>query len=439
MRVRNGWVVWGAALATYVLAVFHRTSLGVAGLLAVERFDISAAQLSAFTVVQLLVYAAMQVPVGMLLDRFGPRRMLLSGVATMTVAQLAFAVVPTYPLAVAARVLVGAGDAMVFISVLRLVATWFPPARIPLVTQITGVTGQVGSVFAALPMTVALIELGWTGAYATAAGVGVALGIVLLVVVRDTPRARVAPGPAMVPAQVLASLRAAWAEPGTRLGLWTHFTTQFSVTTLGLLWGYPFLVQGEGLSPGAAGTLLTLLTVSTMLAGPVIASLVSRRPFSRSTLVLWVVAAIVAAWTIVLAWPGRVPVPVLVLLVLVVGVGGPTSMVGFDFARTFNPPERLGSATGIVNVGGWVASLVVMLLIGLVLDWRTPGGSTGYSTQAFRLAMSTQYLVWGLGGWQVWRYRRRARRLLAARDPRAYEALRHHGRVGSQVVADRPT
>lgn len=436
--MRNGWAVWGAALAIYVLAVFHRTSLGVAGLVAVQRFDISAAQLSAFTVVQLLVYAAMQVPVGMLLDRFGPRRMLLIGVATMTVAQLAFAVVPSYPWAVAARVLVGAGDAMVFISVLRLVATWFPPARIPLVTQVTGVTGQLGSVFAALPMTVALRELGWTGAYVSAAAVGVALGIVLLVVVRDTPRARVAPGPAMVPAQVLAGLRAAWAEPGTRLGLWTHFTTQFSGTTLGLLWGYPFLVQGEGLSPTAAGTLLTLLIVSTMLASPVIAWVVSRRPFSRSTLVLWVVAAIVAAWTVVLAWPGRVPMPLLVLLVLVVGVGGPTSMVGFDFARTFNPPERLGSATGIVNVGGWVASLVLMLLIGLVLDWRTPGASTDYSTQAFRLAMATQYLGWGLGGWQVWRHRRRARRLLAARDPQAYEALRHHGRVGTPVVADRP-
>lgn len=433
--MRNGWAVWAAALSVYVLAVFHRTSLGVAGLAAADRFEISAAQLSTFTVVQLLVYAAMQVPVGMLLDRFGPRRMLLAGVATMTVAQIAFAVVPTYPLAVGARVLVGTGDAMVFISVLRLVATWFPPARIPLVSQLTGVTGQLGSVAAALPMTAALAALGWTRAYLTAAAVGVALGLVLLVVVRDTPQDRVASGPAMVPGETFAGLRAAWAEPGTHLGLWTHFTTQFSLTTLGLLWGYPFLVQGEGLSPTTAGTLLTLLTVSTMLGGPVIARLVARRPFSRSTLVLTVVGAIVVTWTVVLLWPGRVPLPLLVLLVLVVGVGGPASMVGFDFARTFNPAHRLGGATGIVNAGGWVSALVVMLLIGLVLDWRTPGTSTDYSTQTFRYAMATQYLVWGLGGWQVWRYRRRARRLLARRDPQAYAALRDHGRAGLPYAA----
>jgi MFS family permease len=207
---------------------------------------------------------------------------------------------------------------------------------------------------------------------------------------------------------------------------------------LGLLWGYPFLVQGEGLSAAAAGALLTLLTFATMFAGPVIAQLVARRPFHRSTLVLVLLAAIVSTWTIALLWPGRVPLPMLVVLVLVTGVGGPASMVSFDFVRTFNPPERLGSATGIVNVGGWLATLLAMAMVGLVLDWRTPGSSTDYSTRAFRLAMCTQYLLWGYGGWQIWRYRRRARQLLATRDPKAYEALRRHGEVPPPIGVSDP-
>jgi hypothetical protein len=111
-------------------------------------------------------------------------------------------------------------------------------------------------------------------------------------------------------------------------------------------------------------------------------------------------------------------------------------MVSFDFVRTFNPPQRLGSATGIVNVGGWLATLLAMAMIGLVLDWRTPGASTDYSTRAFRMAMATQYLLWAYGGWQIWRYRRTARRRLAARDPVAYEALRVHGRVPPGGLSD---
>jgi MFS family permease len=142
--VRTRWAVWFAAVAVYVLAVFHRTSLAVAGLVAVDRFGISAAELATFTMVQLLVYAGMQIPVGVLLDRYGARRLLVVGLTMMTAGQLWFACVDSYAPALAARVLVGAGDAMVFVSVLRLIASWFPPARTPLLNQLTGVCGQLG-------------------------------------------------------------------------------------------------------------------------------------------------------------------------------------------------------------------------------------------------------------------------------------------------------
>ena len=78
-------------------------------------------------------------------------------------------------------------------------------------------------------------------------------------------------------------------------------------------------------------------------------------------------------------------------------VGGPGSMVGFDLARTFNPPTRVGSATGIVNVGGFFASLSTVTLIGVILDVVAPGGPETYTVDSFRVAMSVQYLVWGIG------------------------------------------
>jgi MFS family permease len=95
---RRAYAVWLAALSVYILAVFHRTSLGVAGLLAADRFQISGTQLATFTVLQLLVYAALQVPVGVLLDRFGSKKLILTGLALMTGGQLLFAVVGTFEL-----------------------------------------------------------------------------------------------------------------------------------------------------------------------------------------------------------------------------------------------------------------------------------------------------------------------------------------------------
>ena len=410
--LRSPYAVWLVGLLVYLVAVFHRSSLAVAGLAATDRFDITAAQLATFTMLQLLVYAGLQIPVGLLVDRFGPRSVLLTGTLLLTGAQVGFALASTYGLALLARVFVGMGDAMTFICVLRLVSTWFPGRRIPLITQLTGTFGQLGAIGAAVPMTWALRELGWTTAYLVAASLGVFLAAALLVVVRDAPHALHLRGPAMSLSAVRESLAASWAHPGTRLGFWMHFVTQFSATALSLLWGYPFFVRGEGVSPSVAGVLLTIMVVAVMCTGPLLGWLVGAHPWQRSTTVLTIVASIVTVWTVVLAWPGDAPLWLLVVLVTVVGVGGPASMIGFDVGRTSNPDERLASASGIINQGGFLASLLLVIAIGVILDWRTPGDSAAYGPSAFRWAMSAQYVLWAVGLTQVYRYRVRARRVV---------------------------
>jgi len=406
---RKTWTVWAAATSVYILAVFHRTSLGVAGLIAAERFHITSAQLATFTMVQLFVYAAMQIPVGAILDRVGAKKLLITGVALMTGGQFAFAFANTFGAGVAARVFVGMGDAMIFISLVQLVALWFPPARTAMITQMTGVLGQVGAVAATAPLSAALHNLGWTRSFASAASVGILLGIVLIVVVRDSPYTDHHRDELKMRA-VGRALKLAWTEPGTRLGLWSHFSAQFGATVFALLWGFPFLVSGQGLTPGAASGLLIVMTVTAVVTSPLIGAFVTRWPYSRSTLILWIVGSIMTVWAVVLVWPGRAPLWLLVVLVVVLAVGGPGSMVGFDLARTFNPPTRLGSATGIVNVGGFVASLGTVALIGIVLDQVAPGGPSTYTVDSFRAAMSVQYIVWVLGVVQILRFRRKARR-----------------------------
>lgn len=419
---RRAWAVWAAAIAVYVLAVFHRTSLGVAGLEAAERFGISSSQLSTFTIVQLFVYAAMQLPVGALLDRYGSKRLLGIGLTLITAAQLGFAFVHSLPAALGCRVLLGMGDAMVFISVLRLVALWFSPRRTPMVTQVTGVLGQLGALAAAGPLVAALDRFGWTPSYAVAASFGVITGIALVVLVKDSPYADHHRDELRLRA-VARTLRAAWLVPGTRLGLWTHFTSQFAANMFTMLWGFPFLVAGQGLSPATASVMLIVMVVTTVISSPVIGTLTMRYPFSRSTLVLWIIAAAIVAWTVVLLWPGRAPLWLLVVLVMLIAIGGPGSMIGFDLARTFNPPTRIGSATGIVNTGGFVATLTAVALVGVVLDRVAPGGPSTWDVDAFRVAMAVQYPVWALGIVQVLRYRHKARRAALEADPEAYAAM----------------
>jgi MFS family permease len=419
----RAYAVWAVALIAYVLAVFHRASLGVAAVDAQERFSAGASAVSLFLVLQLAVYAGLQVPVGVALDRLGSRTMILAGALTMAAGQLLLALADNVPMAVAARVLVGAGDAMTFISVLRVVGFWFPGPSVPLITQLTGILGQIGSILAAYPLVTLLHATSWETTFLGAAGVGVLVAVLVAVALRDAPPGTPRP-PAADLAQVRRSLVDTWREPGTRIGLYTHLVTQFSGTVFALLWGYPFLVVGQGLSPGTAAGLLTLLVLVGMAVGPVLGRLCGRWPLRRSVLVFTILAATAAAWTLVLLWPGRAPLPVLVLLVVVLGTNGPGSMIGFDYARTENPSERMGSASGVVNVGGFLASLLTILAVGAVLDLLTPGSSTAYDLGAFKAAFAVQYLFWAVGLVGVLRHRRELRTRLA-RDGVILAPLHH--------------
>ncbi|TRW45067.1 MFS transporter [Georgenia yuyongxinii] len=435
------FTVWGAALAAYVVAVTGRTSLGVAGLQAADRFEISAASLSMFVVVQLAVYAAAQIPVGILLDKVGSRRVLVVGAVVLAAGQLLLALVGTLPLALVARVLVGVGDATAFISVLRLVPAWFPAQRVPVLTQMTGIVGATGQIISAVPFMAVLLGHGWTPAFVSLAGLGVFMAGVAALLVRDRPAAvpgttrtavadvdaqgddavqPVGTGAEVPPSRVRApavkkkaSLSKVVREPGAWLGFFTHFLTLFPTNTFILLWGVPFLTAGQGLSAGAASALLTISALAGIVLGPVSGVLQSRHPMRRSWLVIGAFGFVVVAWVSVLVPSTPRPMWQLVVLVIALTASATASNIGFDFARTSVPADRLGTATGMVNVGGFVASLLSIFLVGLVLDLVRPGG--GYVLDDFRLAFSAQAVPWVAGLIGLLAARRATRRRMAER------------------------
>lgn len=435
---RRAWAIWAVGLAVYALAVFHRSSLGVAGLLAAERYQINATALASFTVLQLAIYALMQVPVGVLLDRFGSRALIITGLAMMTVGQLVFAFSTSFSGAVLARVVLGAGDSMVFPALIRLVSIWFLVRQAPLVTQLTGLIGQLGAIAAAAPLAFLLDRLGWTRSFAIVSSVGILLLLVVPVLVKDSPYRH--EGVVRVKLRALAgSLRTVWGNPGTRLGMWSHFSSQFSSTVFVLLWGYPFLVRGLDWSPQAASTLLMAMTAWALLSGLVLARLVGRFPYYRSWIVVGVVLLMAASWAVVLVWPGVAPAWVVVVMACTTATGGPASVLGFDLARSYTPVQVIGRANGLVNIGGFVASLMAMGLIGVVLDLVEPAGMEAYTLGDFRVAMAVQFPFWAFGVWQILRYRRRGLLHLRRHHPGAVEQLRSgqpfaHPGIGEEGV-----
>ncbi|MCW2651123.1 MAG: sugar phosphate permease [Mycobacterium sp.] len=401
------WIVWSTGLFAYIVAVLDRTTFGVSGLQAAHRFTASPGVLSSFVVLQVIVYAAAQVPAGVLLDKLGSKTLIVSGALVMSAGQLMLALTTSLPIAIGARAVVGLGDAVTFISVLRLVPHWFRPKQVPLVTQLTGICGQLGQVASAIPFLALLLGSGWTVAYTWVAALGLMSSALTLALVYDTPQGAAVKDEKATVRATLAGVRAVWLRPGTRLGFFTHMGTQFPVTVFALMWGVPYLTAAQGVSVRAAGVLLSVSVVTAILAGIVIGLLTARYPTRRSRMVLIIIASNALIWTVVLALPIRAPLWLLALLVVVISVGGPGSMVGFDFARTFNPGATLGTAQGMVNMGGFVASLVVMQSVGAII-----GAAGGFSFEAFRLAWTVQYAIWALAVTGIVITRRKARRAM---------------------------
>lgn len=403
-------VAWALGTLAYASAVLNRSTLAVVSLQAGARFGVGPALLSMLAVVQLTTYAGMQIPVGTILDRLGSRRLIGTGALLMSCGEAVFAVAPGFGPAVAGRIMIGLGDAMTFLSVARVTAQWFPRRRVALFVQLTGLAGGVGSIAATVPLAHLLGSVGWSPTFL---GIAVFDALVALVVLAFLPERSIRRlvlrdvRPAATVDSMAGRVRDAWAHPGTRLGLWVHFTTASAQMTFSLLWGYPYLVQAQGLSPVGAATLLLVLNVVSMGAAPIIGQVSATLPRHRLTVAVGAVAATAVSWTAMLAWPGRAPLAVVATTVVLLAVDGPVSMAGLDIARTHNPVSRIGTVTGIANVGGYSAALVMMLAIGAVLEVSQATHLVSGPAAAYRLAFAIPYLVWAIGLPMIWRARRR--------------------------------
>ncbi|NKY40627.1 MFS transporter [Cellulomonas septica] len=396
--------------------------MGVAGVEAVDRFALSATALSSFVVAQLLLYTLMQIPAGRLLDRFGPRAVITAGSLVMAAGQLLLAVADTVPVALLARVLLGAGDAGIFISAVRLIAEWFPPRKAPVMVQVTGLIGQSGNLASAIPVAWLLHHHGWTTTFGTLAVVGVVAAGVAFGGIRSAH-----PRDPLTYERLAPALRAALQPPGTRLGFWSHFATPFSANVVALLWGVPFFVTAQGRTAAEASVLLTALTLTAMVTGPVVGRFTARHPLRRSWSVLASCAVTLVAWVWLLVPSTPRPMWQLVVFVVLVGAGGPVSLVGMDFARTFSPPTSLGTASGFVNTGGFTSTIAGLLGVGVVLQLVEPDAAGTYSLDAYRIAFTVLLVPWVVGVVGVLSSRRRTRALMAEAGvvvPPLREALR---------------
>lgn len=382
---RTAIIVWAAAVAVYIVAIAGRTSMGVAGVDATHHFGIDASQLAVFTSVQVGVYALVQIPTGILIDRFGARRLLFAGAVVMAIGQLILGLTSAYPVAIGARILIGAGDATAFLSLMRILPFWFPLKHTPLFAQLSAALGQLGQFLSAVPFLAILGVHGWRAAFLSLGAVGVLVAIAANIAIKDSPheqrRARTTP--------LIDVLR----RPVCWMGFFNHGAMLMPLIVFNLLWGMPTMTLGMGLTPANAASVLVINTIATVLAGPLHGILSARAGRKRELVSLGftVFLFVLMAGFFFSAEPrGFLAVSIIAGFL---GFLGPASNYGFDTVRETLPHEVVTTGTGLANMGGFLAAMLAAQGVGVILNQVS---DSVWTWSDFRIAWIAVFVVWSL-------------------------------------------
>ncbi|MCP4689105.1 MAG: MFS transporter [Desulfobacterales bacterium] len=399
--LRLSWTVWGLGALLYLIGFYQRVAPAVMTSELMESFHIGAAGLGNLSAFYFYSYVAMQVPTGILADRWGPRRLLSLGALVAGAGAVLFAMAPGFGWAAVGRLLIGGSVAVAFVGMLKLAAHWFAPRQFALTSGVALFCGIIGAVFAGVPLRLLVDAVGWRPVMWASGFVTLAAAGAIWVVVRDDPGEKGYASHAHLPS-------GGQSNPGIFAGIIAVFKHRNiwllccipggvvgCVLTFSGLWGVPFLTTHYGLSQAGAAALCSALLVAWAVGGPVFGGL-SDRIGRRKPLYVCGCFTALPAWAVIIFVPG-LPLPVLTVLLLCAGFASGSMIISFAFIKESAPAHLAGTVSGLCNMGVMGGPMILQPAVGLILDLNWRGdmvhGVKQYSLEAFQLGFSLM-LAW---------------------------------------------
>jgi MFS family permease len=376
--------------ALYMMSQFLRNSVGVIAPDLAAEIQLSAAEIGLLSSVYFLMFGIAQIPLGIALDRFGPKSCLLASVVVAVAGCAVFALAQSVNGLVAGRILLGLGTASFLMAPLALYARWFAPAQFSTITGLQLGIGTLGSLLATAPLAFATAAVGWRATFLGIGAVTIGIGALVWMIVRDDP-----PGHRTVPRNE--SLREGFA------GLWEVIRTP-SIGRLFLLqmtnypsyllviglWGGPYLTHVYGFDLKGRGDLLFVPALAQVIGslfwGPM------DRLFGRYKPPVLIAAVTTLTSLVLLAGLGKPPLPVLLILLAALGFSTGLSSLVMAQGKSLLPPHLLGRGITLLNIGTMGGGFVVQFISGAVINlFPAPDGV--YPLLAYQLVFALQAAV----------------------------------------------
>ncbi len=381
-----------ALMGLHMMSQFLRNSVGVIAPNLAQDIGLGAAGIGLLSSAFFLSFAAAQIPVGIAIDRHGPRRVMSSSAALMVLGVAVFAFGTSAETLVLGRVLMGLGCSSLFMGPLVVYSRWFPPDRFSTLTGMQlGVSGM-GMLVATAPLAYGTATIGWRMSFLVIAALGVVLGIVMYIVVRDDPPGRAPPPRTDSLADSMRGLAQVVRVPSlVPVFIMNAFSYSAIVTVLGL-WAGPYLSHVYGYDIEVRGNLLFVLAfvyvTATLFWGPTDRLFQS---YKKPVIIGALATVALLAW---LAVVGQPEPSALIAWFVLLGLAAGFSPVLTAHNRALFPSALMGRGLTLMNLGTMGGVFVVQALTGAVVGlFDAPGGV--YPLDAYRAAFAVEALLLG--------------------------------------------
>jgi len=407
--LRLAWLIWGVGALFYLMAFFQRVAPAVMTDALMREFQIGAAALGNLSALYFYSYVAMQIPTGIVADRWGPRRLLSCGALVAGIGTLLFALAPDMLLVGTGRFLIGGSVAVAFVGLLQLSNNWFPPRTYALAAGMALFVGIIGATCAGPPLRLMVEAYGWRSTILASSLATFAIAAAIWLVVRDHPHEKGFADwrtPDEDPSRntrltVMAGLRKVLRYRNTLLLFLAPGGVVGPVLTFSGLWGVPFLTTHHNLNPAQAAMLTTTHLIAWAVGGPFFGWL-SDYLGRRKSVYIAGCAVSLTGW-IAAFYVGRLPLAALAAVLVITGFSSGCMIISFAFVKESVPAALSGTATGVVNMGVMSGPMLLQPLVGWVLDRHWSGalvdGIRVYSQGAYQagFALMIAWTVLALG------------------------------------------
>jgi sugar phosphate permease len=392
------WLAWSSLISVFLLVNVHRLSTAVLSEELTAAFGITATQLGTLHASFFVIYAVVQIPTGVLADRYGARVIGAGGAVVLSAGAIGFALSNGYLSAFLSRTTIGLGSGVIFISTIRFCANWFRTDEFGTMTGLTAGMAGLGAIIATTPLAIAIDWVGWRPTVLSFAGFGfVAAGCVWVLVRRSPADAGIEPIQ-NVPEQTSVTLgetagylRSLLGDPDQWLLSIVFFSAMGTILTVIGLWGVPYLVVVHELDVITASYFTLLGAIGMLVGGPGVGWISDVLDRRLSPMIAGLGLFTVALGVIpVLEAP---PLPLVAVVYLLIGVSLGFTMLALPIIKERYPPAASGVATATVNGAGFFGGAALPPLMGVVLDRYRTGdviaGTVVYTDFGYRIAFAT--------------------------------------------------